>query len=76
MAKPKPSKYLTVGELIKILEKHPKDMPCIITDGGKDHQYGVNAKDIEQTDYAYFGNDSDAEEAFGEQPWYLNIGTI
>lgn len=76
-------KYLTVKDLIKELSKYDGDLPVIITDAGKDHQYGINDEDIKVVEHAYFGNDIGAEEAFscyneetGEEidMNYLNLG--
>jgi hypothetical protein len=69
-------KYLTVKDLISILQEYDQNLPVIVTHSGKDHQYGINDEGIEIVESAYFGNDPDADDAFGEVDKYLNIGYI
>jgi hypothetical protein len=57
-------KYLRVKELIEELQKYDKEAVVIVTDEGKDHQYGIIDEQISMTDNAYFGNDMDCESFF------------
>jgi len=68
--------YLKVKDLIGILQDFNDELPVIITHNGKDHQYGVTDDGIFLTKSAYFGNDPEADEAYGDCKLYLNIGNI
>jgi hypothetical protein len=67
-------KALTVGDLITILQQYDSNIPLVITNAGKDHQYGLYEEDISITDSAYFGNDGRAGEQFGDKEEFLNLG--
>ena len=70
-------KYLRVKDLIEELQLFDVELPVIITHEGKDHQYGITQEGIYIVDSAYFGNDPDADEAYGINcEAYLNIGNI
>ena len=69
-------KYMRAGDMIEILSKYDPNIPLIVTHFGKDHQYGVQLKHIHTTNYAYFANDSDAEEAIGDEKVFLQIGAL
>lgn len=69
-------KYLKVKDLIKILQKYDENLPVVVTDDGKDHQYGITKEGIQIIDSAYFGNDPDAEDTFGDVSEYLNLGNF
>lgn len=78
------TKVLTVSELIAILKQYDGNLPCIITDEGPNHQYGVKLENIYIKDGAYFGNDPKSDEQFPYednevneiQYKFLNIGTL
>lgn len=57
-------KYLRVKDLIEKLQEFDGDLPVIFTKDGPGHHYGIKDEDIGITDYVYFGNDPEAEEAF------------
>lgn len=69
-------KYSRVKDLVEELLKYDQQLPIVITDGGKDHQYGIILSDIAVMDFAYFGNDSGAEKTFKKDKKFLNIGSI
>jgi len=69
-------KYMRVKDLVEELLKHDQELPIVITDCGKDHQYGVINSTIRETSNPYFGNDDGAEKAFKYDSKFLNIGTI
>ena len=60
-------------ELIEILQKHPPELPIIITRMGKGDDFGVEANDIEVREGAYFGN-YDTHEEFEEDQKFLRVG--
>lgn len=49
-------KGLTVGQLIKELEKYNKKMLVIVTEEGPGHDYPILKKDIGIVQNPYFGN--------------------
>lgn len=78
------NRVLTVDELVEILNQYDGNLPCVITRGGKGHQYGIKLQDIKIIDGAYFGNDNESDVQFpcedsdGNEIDYkfLNIGCI
>lgn len=77
-------KYLRVKELIEILQSCDPELPVIITDDGKGHQYGITDKGIKVIKNAYFGNNDGAAKAFEKgkseeeqiKMKYLNLGNF
>jgi hypothetical protein len=69
-------KYFRVKDLVEELLKHDQELPVVITDDGRDHQYGVIISMIYNRNHPYFGNDDGAEKAFKKDDRFLNIGTI
>lgn len=69
-------KYLRVKDLIEKLQLFDGNLPLIITRKGNGDQAGITKKGIFLVDSAYFGNDPDADEAYGVCEAYLNIGNI
>ncbi len=69
-------KYLRIKDLIEILKTYDENLPVIVTDEGKDHQYGIKLNDISLTDLAYFGNDNGADVFFTNDKNFLNIANL
>jgi hypothetical protein len=69
-------KYLRIKDLIEILKTYDENLPVIVTDEGKDHQYGIKVDDISFTDAAYFGNDNGADKFFKKDKNFLNIANV
>lgn len=76
--------YLRVKDLIEILQQYDGKLPVIVTDGGKNHQYGISKSGIKILNSAYFGNDQEAGEYFEkdlteeeqEKQKFLNLGSF
>ena len=69
-------RYLLVKDLIEQLNTYDPNIPVVVTDEGKDHQYGLDGDRFKIIKSPYFGNDLDAEEAFGDAEEFLNIANM
>ena len=56
--------YLRVKDLIEELKTRNPESIIVVTDAGKDHQYGIKLDDIDEMESPYFGNDMKCEEYF------------
>lgn len=65
-----------VKDLIEKLKEFDENLPVIITDCGKDHQYGIISEYVYITEYGYFGNDDLANDNFKNETKFLNIAQI